>query len=973
MALPEKHENLEVGLNIAAEIVSTCTGIPVLGTVTNAVIKKLLEEFSSPTLKLKDVLNKKTGKSLGIPDSKFDSVFEQTRIALKSINSENYNSSIFRKDVFTNNCFNPVTIADEIILSLELGENEKSDVLKAVRFVLAVYLLRWKDEPEFSLETRQQVQSLTITTNNLRKEIEILKKNQSNKKNQKEKLERTDTEPIPAELTIIPKAITSLIGREQAINDIKSRLGTERILCINAEGGLGKTAIAKCIINNVRNSIGKRRYKYKFVAWLTSSGNLKEDLSQIVISNTKTLDQEAKFRKACRFLQTNPTFLVVDNMDELPTPDEINILNTIAGKTTILITTRAITDGLPSYKLPPLDRDTAVALFYNQFFRNHDITNITHEELYEELATGQIEEVYKIVDASGRNTLIIELLAKTACAEDWKVSELWERFSLGIFGFESKTEVQTDHSGKYHEFKLSIDEQMLRLYAMLNLSDIQKEIMSFISLFPAEHDIFSEVFKWAGFLDHDANAMKDLVNSGWIIHEDNYYSVHTIVRDSINLQNKKRGYVISLVKYEGLIKKLSDIDYYIPRTTDYNLAQKLSFVPQTVGKILSENATSNTTIATFFINLADLYDNQGNYDEAIKFNKLGLKIYKKKPGIIHPATAATYNSLANIYKNKGDCKKALKFYKIALLIRKITLGKYDPATAATYNNIASIYQNQGKYVKAAIYFNKAFNSDEMLFCKNDSDTATTYNNLAISYHKQGELDKALTFYKMALDIDEKTLGREHPDTATTYHNLACLYKDKGDYVEALKYFNWALEIREKKQGKNHPDIAKTYNSLADFYQVQKDFDKALKYYNMALEIQEKKPGGGDLDTAKTYNNFGGLFHEYGYYDEALKYYNMALEITEKTLGRNSTYTAISYSNIALLLKDLGYYDDALDFYYIALEIYLKVLGIHQKTAIAYDKLADLHLKIGNYDESRRCKAWADKIRKILRNKEMRKL
>ena len=128
MALPKKYEGLEDGLTIAAEIVSAFTGIPVIGTVITVAIKKLIEEFSTPTLKLKEVLNKKTIKSLGIPDSKFDSVFEQTRIALQSINSEDYDSSVFRKDIFTKNCFNPVTIADEAIVTLELGEEEKSDV-----------------------------------------------------------------------------------------------------------------------------------------------------------------------------------------------------------------------------------------------------------------------------------------------------------------------------------------------------------------------------------------------------------------------------------------------------------------------------------------------------------------------------------------------------------------------------------------------------------------------------------------------------------------------------------------------------------------------------------------------------------------------------------------------------------------------------------------------------------------------------
>ena len=154
-------------------------------------------------------------------------------------------------------------------------------------------------------------------------------------------------------------------------------------------------------------------------------------------------------------------------MDEIPTPDEINTLNTIAGKSTILITSRTAIDSFPACILQPLNRDTAVVLFYNHYFHNSTITEISHKKINEELSTGRIEDAYKIVDATGGNTLIIELIAKTAHADVLSVTELWEKVSSGIFGFESKTEVQTDHSGKYEKSMLTIDEQM-RIVAFLD-------------------------------------------------------------------------------------------------------------------------------------------------------------------------------------------------------------------------------------------------------------------------------------------------------------------------------------------------------------------------------------------------------------------------------------------------------------------------------------------------------------------------
>ena len=993
MALPKKYESLEDGLTIAAEIVSAFTGIPVIDAIAAVVIKKLIEEFSTPTLKLKDVLNKKTIKSLGIPDSKFDSVFEQTRIALRSVYSEDYNSSVFRKDVFTKNCFNPVTIADKAIVTLELGEEEKSDVLKAVRFALAVYLLRWTEELDFPLETRQQLQSLVIATSKNRADIDKLTNKQSNHETRITNLEKNRRNPIPAELTVIPKAITALIGRESVIQEITSRLETDHILCITADGGLGKTAIAKVIINNIRNDIENDNCKYKHVAWITSSGNLKEDLLQIKTPDISADNNEDKYINVCRFLQSSPTFLVVDNMDEPLTPDEINILNTVSGKSTILITTRASTD-FSSYELPALDRDTAVVLFYNHFFRDPTIINITHKKLCKEKETNQIDDTYKIVDSTGRNSLMIELLAKTAHADHLSVTELWEKFGSGILGFESKTKVQADHSIKYSEFKLSIDEQMRRLYSMAILSDKQKEIMSFISLFPAEHEIFSDVFKWAGFFNQGADDMEELEDRGWLVRNDDFYSIHTIVRDSINLQNSKSGEGVSILNYKKLIKNLSNIDNYIPQTTEYNLAQKLSFVPQTVGKFLCDIYTSNISIGRFFNNLANLYNNQGNYNEALKYYNLALEIKEKILGKDHPSTATTYNNMARVYKAQGNYDEALKYYNMALEIREKNLGKdhpstattydniagvykvlgsYDealkcynialeireeklgkdhPSTGSTYNNIAGVYREQGNYDESLKFLNQASKICEKVYGVNHPSTATTYDNIAGVYKDQDNYDEALYYYNMALDIREKILGKDHPSTATTYNNIAGVYTKQGNYDKAFKFLNQALEICEKIFGENHPSTTAVYNNMAGVYKKQGNYDEALKYFSMALEIREKILGKDHPSTATSYNNMAGVYKAQGNYDEALKYYNMAIEIREKNLGKDHPFTATTYNNIAGVYKALGNYDEALKFYNLALEVCEKILGKdHPSTATTYNNMAGVYKAQGSYDEA----------------------
>ena len=980
MALPKQYEGLEDALNVAAEIISECTGIPGTGSVAIGAIKELLGH--APIYTLKNVLNKKSAKTLNIPDDMYAFIFEQTHDILGSINSVDYNLKAFQEEIFIKNCFDPKKIGAELVKGLHINEKEESEVTKAVRFVLAVYLLHWTEEPDFSLETRQKLQQVESTVEEIDakvktfdnnfdekfdEKIESLDKKYDNHEDRISKLENS-TVSIPAELTMIPKPITNLIGRDSVIQEVTSKLETNHVLSITADGGLGKTAIAKMIINNIRNDIAKDDCKYKYVAWLTSSGNLKKDLSNIIIPNFASDGNETRYKKVCRFLKTYPTFLVIDNMDELPSPDEINILNTISGKSTILITSRAKIDVFPSYKLQPLDRDDAVVLFYNHYFHNPTITKITHDKIQEEKNTGRIEDTRKIVDATGGNALIIELIAKTAHADILSVTELWEKVRSGIFGFESKTEVQTDHSGKYPKSKLSIDEQMRRLYSMLKLSDKQKEIMSFISLFPAEHDIFSDVFKWAGFFDQGANDMMYLVDRGWIILEDNFYSIHTIVRDSINLQNKKSGYSVSILNYKNLIKNLSDVKKYIPKTAEYNLARKLSFVPQTVGKLLCEIFPYSMTMGEFFNNLAWLYDNQGNYNEAMKFYNIALEIKEKILSKDHASTAATYNNIAGVYRAQGNYDEALKFYNMALKIFEKTLGKNHPDTATTYNSIAAVYRAQSNYNEALKFYNMAMDIREKLFGKDHSDTATTYNDIAGVYSDQGNYDKALKFYNMALRISEEILGKNHPSTATIYNNIASIYKARGNYDDAMKFYNMALEIRELILGKGHPETAETYNNMAGVYGDQGNYDKALKFYNMSLEISEKIFGKDHPDTATTYNNIAAVYYDQGNCEDALKFYNMALKIFKKTFGIGHPFTATVYNNIADIYHAQGKYEEALKCYMIALETFEKILGVHPNTALVHENLAVLYHDMGDQEESQKHADMAKEIRKKLGDK-----
>ena len=746
-------------------------------------------------------------------------------------------------------------------------------------------------------------------------------------------------------LTTIPaQDENELIGREKEISEIRMLLEQHSVVSVCANGGVGKTAVAARIINDIKETIIRGEVGFEHIAWIRSTGDLKRDLSVLDLPTVDDASSiEDKFKAACAFLKMTPTFLVIDNMDDPPSADEINILNTISGSTKILITTRVKIKKTVLYLLNALSEPDAILLFYTHYLNDTAGLSIDNDA-----EKGYVE---KIVSAASCNALLIELIAKMAYWEySHKLEGLWGSLEKDVFGIDSEIDIDTDHAVSHSvdessESDLRLQGQIRDLYQMSSLDDTKQEIMRFFAIFPAGTIIFTDAFRWAGFSMSD---LKYLTDRGWVEKSGEGYLIHTTVKGSIELQKSD----LDIEKYESLIEGLCDTDQYLSITTDYTKIAERIVVPEAICRLLAVNDNQKESTAKLFYNIAGVYQAQGDYTKALEYYKKALEIREKVLGPEHPDTATVYNNIALVYGGQGDYAKALEYYKKALEIREKVLGLKHPDTAATYNNIAGVYWAQGDHAKALEYYKKALEIREKVLGPEHPDTATTYNDTAGVYQVEGDHTKALEYYKKALQIREKVLGSKHPDTATTYNNIAGVYQAQGDHTKALEYYKKALEIREKVLGPEHPDTAGTYNNIALVYQDQGDHTKVLEYLNKALKISEKVLGLEHPVTATTYNNIAGLYQAQGDYEKALEYYKKALEIKEKALGPEHPDTATMYHNKAGVYMDRGNYAEALEYYMKALAISERALGPeHLVTAAMYKSIARVYGAQSDYTKA----------------------
>ncbi|CAM4837505.1 unnamed protein product [Rotaria magnacalcarata] len=192
--------------------------------------------------------------------------------------------------------------------------------------------------------------------------------------------------------------------------------------------------------------------------------------------------------------------------------------------------------------------------------------------------------------------------------------------------------------------------------------------------------------------------------------------------------------------------------------------------------------------------------------------------------------AHIYHQLGYLKDDQGKYQEAVKFYEKSLEIERKTLPEDDASLAPTYSNIGTVYKNMGEYSKALEYYEKSHKIKEISLPPNHPSLAATYGNIGIVYDNMGEYSKALEFYEKSLKIKEISLPPNHPSLATSYNNIGGVYANMGEYSKALEYYEKDLKIALKSLPSTHPDLATSYNCIGELYNDMGEYSKALEYY-----------------------------------------------------------------------------------------------------------------------------------------------
>ncbi len=215
--------------------------------------------------------------------------------------------------------------------------------------------------------------------------------------------------------------------------------------------------------------------------------------------------------------------------------------------------------------------------------------------------------------------------------------------------------------------------------------------------------------------------------------------------------------------------------------------------------------------------LGGLFENKGEYNDALPLYEECLVKRKRILGDDHPDTLQSLHRVAVLFDRKGEHQRALPLYEECLAKRKRILGDDHPDTLQSLNDLAALFCRKGEHQRALPLYEECLAKRKRILGDDHPDTLGLLNDLAAMFDSKGEHQRALPLYEECLAKRKRILGDDHPDTLQSLNNLAVLFHSKGEHQRALPLYEECLAKRKRILGDDHPDTLRSLGSVETLF------------------------------------------------------------------------------------------------------------------------------------------------------------
>jgi tetratricopeptide (TPR) repeat protein len=230
-------------------------------------------------------------------------------------------------------------------------------------------------------------------------------------------------------------------------------------------------------------------------------------------------------------------------------------------------------------------------------------------------------------------------------------------------------------------------------------------------------------------------------------------------------------------------------------------------------------------------------------------------------------TAATHRRLADVYEAQGRYDEALAELHAAQAALQVTVGT-SRELALIYQAIGWLQRRQGNYREAIV------SCDEGKRVAPPDDHAVVAeldDTLGVIHRTLGEYDHAAACHQRSLALRERL--DDQAGIAKTCNNLALVSWQQGDHEQAIVYNRRSLDISERIG--HVTGVAWLHNNLGNLYYAQGEYNQAIDSYHRALTTHERI--GNQLGIVTALGNLGWARLKQGGLARAVEYAQAALD------------------------------------------------------------------------------------------------
>ena len=677
----------------------------------------------------------------------------------------------------------------------------------------------------------------------------------------------------------LPVQLTSFIGREKPIGDVKKLSGKTHLLTVIGAGGSGKTRLtlqaAAEMIDEFANGV--------FIVELAPVSDPALIMQKIMTSlGIKEESGISLFDSVVSYLREKELLLIMDNCEHL-VKDCAEIAENLlmnCSKLKILATSREALNcyGEQTYKIPMLstpgnfnDKDQKdhkdLYKYESSFLFLERVYSANPDFQINEIKAAAIAEICRHLDgiplaielaAASSKYLSVENIRKrlddrfkiltggkrTALPKhqtlkaliDWsyellndKERLLWKRLSVfkGGWDMEKAEEICSDQ-------KISRKE-ILELHGCL----VEKSIINF-NLKTERYSILETLKKYGEDKLREDNELSDMLNKHLTFFK-NY---------SDTAESRLYGSEIFL----WLDKLESD---------HLNFQSAIEW---------SVNGGDKETGAGLAVSLWRFWDIRGYYSTGIRYI---YEILKNENEISRTVTGKLYLYAAQLARFKGDYDRSREYFNQSLKINNQLQDKL--MIASSLNGLGNIEFDLDNYENAKDFYEKALSlrreaADLISISK-------SLNNLGNLSFRRDDLDEGKKYYLESLELARK-LGDKRA-MASSLHNLSNLTFETGNFEKGKQYSEESLLLRKEIGDKL--GIAESLFNLGKAYFDLENYETSKSFFEDSLRLFRELEDTDDI--SKTLKRLGEIESVMGNFEEADSLLSESIKLSEKINNR----------------------------------------------------------------------------------------